>query len=166
MNKTEMEYFLALFELGLVENEDIVKCSNSLIDSGIVSESLIELISLNYLYRVDLDKLFRKAMAELDIAIPSEEQATWKYIEYQLKRTVNGEVSIDEIYWNLKNLRDDIFKEDTYNLSGMISLKFQIDDWEGPPRERVIMKDELIRAAKNWLEQYQLTKTKKHSTET
>lgn len=82
----------ARFAMGQLRSDEAIAAANAALDAGVFSESLAGLISEEPIWS-SVGPLFKRAMAELHLPIPSRAQALAIIVRDIAKRMIEGELA-------------------------------------------------------------------------
>jgi hypothetical protein len=90
--KVELKISAARYALGDLPSWEMPVLANAMLDGGMHSAAVVELATLRHATMADAGPLFERALAEVAIDLPSEQDAVWILLRHYLKRIATGEV--------------------------------------------------------------------------
>jgi hypothetical protein len=145
----DLTWTLDLLVLGMQPPEELPRIATNALGEGFDSESLRELAGmLPYQYQ-NARELFLSVMRELDIPIPSEDQARWNAVRHWALDMVEGRLdpraASGLIHWDGWNELDQ-----PKSLAIFAEME---DEWDEHEARRSEIEQTMIEAAKSLLEQ-------------
>jgi hypothetical protein len=145
----DLAWTLDLLVLGMQPPEELPVIATNALVEGIDSESLRELAGTLPIQYQNARDLFLSAMSELNIAIPSEQQARWSAVRHWAIDMVEGRLdpraASGLIHWDGSNELDQ-----PKSLTVFVALE---DEWDEDEARRPEIEQTMMEAAKDFLDQ-------------
>ncbi len=157
----DLKKTIARYKLNLVTGEELRAAADQALEEGLFAPALSDLAFAAGLYLEEYRSMFEKALTELKIPIPSEEEAVWCVLKYYVNGVADGRiqpregmrritVEIVNVYLYRKS------KEhlgDSHGLGKLIGAYYSYDDVE--KQDEIMAIDlEIIQSAKDWINTY------------
>jgi hypothetical protein len=162
--------------LGVLTSAELVRVADEALEQGVYSDSLGQLATTTDPVMADVGPLFQKALRELRISLPDEDQAIWLLLRHLIGRIADGSIPpregvqsvIREVYYpaNLHE-RTTKYVGDSHGIEQLLGNFYAYDDLEARPTEvscagkygqeaiqelgRLI-----VREAKKWMDTYRI----------
>ena len=170
-----LELFYARFLYHRISNEEIISLADKLLSSGIYCDALNSIWSSSATDQWKIPDLFKQAILELNIKVPTHKEAGFALLHEELQRVANGDLDLQPCIRLLLDVSDGLegeFPDNYYLGSGlglerMFGLLYNLDDLhdEGmyltftelqrdETKKKVIALLEI--AAKEWIEKYEM----------
>jgi len=145
----DLAWTLDLLVLGMQPPEELPLIATNALVEGIDSESLRELAGTLPIQYQNARDLFLSAMSELNITIPSEQQARWSAVRHWAIDMVEGRLdpraASGLIHWDGWNELDQ-----PKSLTVFVALE---DEWDEDEARRPEIEQTMMEAAKDFLDQ-------------
>jgi hypothetical protein len=145
----DLTWTLVLLVLGMQSPEELPNIARKALVEGIDSQSLRELAGTLPIHYQSARDLFLSAMRELDIPIPSEQQARWSAVRHWARDMVDGRLdpraASGLIHWDGWNELDQ-----PKSLTVFVGLE---DEWDEHEESRPEVEHAMVEAAKTFLDQ-------------
>jgi len=145
----------ALYVLGNATSDELARIADSLLTDGVYSPALGELGTTRRIVMAEAGPLFEQALHDLNVGMPSPDEAVWVLLRYHISRIAYEEVSpreglqsVLEVY-NRANLhaQSQTYVGDSHGIEGLIGAYWEYDCLHARPAGESLETDlEAIRA--------------------
>ena len=132
----ELQLSAARLALGHSTAADLKAAASAAIDAGVVTPDIARLATLRDDTLSEAEPLFRKALGELRIGIPTPEAATWLLLKSLIGQIAEGAIEPEEglkavmTVYNAANLhgRSQQYAGDSHDIHPLVGSYWEIDD--------------------------------------
>ena len=161
--------------LGIATWEELCQAANRSLDQGQYTLALGNLATLAHPIMAEADPLFRAALRELSVTLPSKDEAIKSLLKYHLTAIANRQVApreglqqlMKDVYYGARTFElDSGVVGDSYGLEHLIGYYYGYEDLDERPTEvsfrgkygkpaKKAVDQEVIRLAAEWLAAHQ-----------
>lgn len=140
--KPSLDYYAARQSLRDLDASEVAAVVDALTDEGVWDDAFVDIMDAHALESHDVLPPFLKALGNLGVPIPSQDDAVWYLIDDHTGRIASGEVDpmdglgelIHDVYWDYDFAgRTKQYLGDSHGLARLIGLWWDYDEWRYCP---------------------------------
>ena len=171
---TDFRHLPVRYRVGLQDSESLVSVADTLLEEGRDTPAVIQLLILESPVMADVGPLFERVCAELNVGIPTKDEAVDELLRHHLRSIASGttqpreglEAVMREVYW--PHFAGEPCKEyvgDSRGMQHLIGAYWSYDDlterprevsWDGKYGAEALARwgDSVRQYARDWLQEY------------
>jgi hypothetical protein len=164
----DLKLAAARYVLGNVATEELARFADTLLTEGVYSPAIGELGTTRGLVMAEAGPLFEQALRDLDVEVPSPEQAVWVLLRHHIGRIAYEEVSPREGLQSVREIYDranlhgqfETYVGDSHGIEHLIAAYWEYDCLHARPVGESLetdveairaLDDTVVRAATVWV---------------